>query len=192
MIARENPFRTERVLRVRYRLQGETWEELLGRFEGLNRRAALVGAKGSGKTTLLEDLVPRLRDRGFRVKELRLTEESPRFEPAFLDGLFGTLGAGDLLLLDGAEQMGRREWRRFENRSRAGAGLIVTSHRPGLLPTLLTCTTSPELLEELAAELLDGRAAPWKPLLDDLYRRHRGNLREAIRSLYDVFAGVRA
>jgi polynucleotide 5'-kinase involved in rRNA processing len=70
--ARDNPFRTERVLRVRFRLPSGTWDDLLARFEALGRRAAIVGPQGSGKTTLLEDLAPRLRARGYSIRELRL------------------------------------------------------------------------------------------------------------------------
>ena len=77
MRARDNPFRTDRVLSVRYRLAEGTLCGLLDRFEAMGRRAAIVGPKGHGKTTLLEDLAPRLRDRGFAVRELRLDEEHP-------------------------------------------------------------------------------------------------------------------
>ena len=91
MRARDNPFRTDRVLAVRYRLDQGTFDGLLDRLDALGRRAAIVGPKGSGKTTLLEDLAPRLRDRGFTVRELRLNEENPGFEPEFQRLLLVTL-----------------------------------------------------------------------------------------------------
>src|SRR5437868_15544127 len=79
--ARDNPFAADRVLRVRYRPQGWTWEQLLARLEQLDYRGAIVGPEGRGKTTLLEDLGERLKGRGHNVRHLGLTRERPRFEP---------------------------------------------------------------------------------------------------------------
>jgi hypothetical protein len=79
MRARDNPFRTERMLEVRYRLEGIGWEELLRRFEKLGYRAALIGPHGSGKTTLIESLEPRLNALGFETRVIRLTAEQQHF-----------------------------------------------------------------------------------------------------------------
>jgi len=186
--ARDNPFRTEQVLRVRYRLPSGTWEDLLDRLDALGRRAAIVGPQGSGKTTLLEDLAPRLRARGFTPRDLRLDTETPRFEPGVLDRFFAALRPHDVILFDGAEQLGWLAWSRFERRSRATAGLIITGHRPGRLPSLLETSTTPELLEGLIEEILGGRAPELQPRT--LFQKHGGNLREALRELYDHFAAV--
>lgn len=187
MRARDNPFRTEQVLRVRYRLAPEAWDRLLDRLESFGRRAAIVGPQGSGKTTLLEDLAPRLRERGFAVRDLRLDTETPRFEPGVLDGLFASLGSRDVILFDGAEQLGWLAWSRFERRARAAAGLVITGHRPGRLPSLLETSTSPELLDDIVREILGGRAPE---STRSLFEKHGGNLREALRELYDQFAGA--
>ncbi|HVE41947.1 MAG TPA: hypothetical protein VNM14_18780 [Planctomycetota bacterium] len=189
MRARDNPFRSERVLSLRYRLGG-SWDALLVRFERLGRRAAIVGPHGSGKTTLLEDLAPRLGAAGFTPRTLRLDTETPRFEPAFLDGFFASLGPRDIILFDGAEQLGALAWHRFERRSRAAAGLLVTTHRPGRLPTLVETSTTPELLESLVAQILGDPAPELRPMMPALYERHRGNLRDALRELYDWYAAV--
>lgn len=188
MRARDNPFRSERVLQVRYRLPSGTWECLLDRFDALGRRAAIVGPKGHGKTTLLEDLEPRLRARGFGVRTLRLDEESPRFEPDVL----ASVGARDVILLDGAEQLGWLAWSRFERRARAAAGLLITSHRAGRLPTLLEASTTPELLEGIVEEILGDRSPELRARTRELYEKHEGNLREALRELYDLCARVPA
>lgn len=190
MRARDNPFRSDRVLAVRYRLLHGTWEDLFAQLEALGFRAAIVGPQGSGKTTLLEDLKPRLEAGGFSVRELRLDTESPSFEPEFLEDLFATLGSHEVILFDGAEQLKWAEWVRFERRSRAAAGLVITSHRPGLLPTLLETTTTPELLRGLVDQILGDRAAELRPLLPGILERHRGNVRESLRELYDHFAAV--
>jgi len=189
--ARDNPFRSELVLTLRFRLGG-SWDALLARFEGLGRRGAIVGPHGSGKTTLLEDLAPRFREAGFTLRPLRLDTETPRFEPGFLDRFFASLGPRDLLLFDGAEQLGALAWHHFERRSRAAAGLLVTTHRPGRLPTLIETSTTPELLETLVAQILGDAASELRPGMSALFERHRGNLREALRELYDRYAAVGA
>ena len=82
MRARDNPFRTERILEIRYRPQGCSWDDLLRRLAGMDYRAAIVGPEGSGKTTLLEDLEPRLRALGLGVRMLRLDLERREFPAA--------------------------------------------------------------------------------------------------------------
>jgi hypothetical protein len=91
-------------------------------------------------------------------------------------------------VVDGAQELSRPAWAWLRRRSRAAAGLVVTSHRPGLLPTLVECTTDPVLLGELIRQLVaEGR--PEDPPPEALHRRHRGNLRLALRELYDLYAG---
>jgi hypothetical protein len=192
MRARDNPFRTERVLSVRYRMADGTFDALLDRFDAMGRRAALVGPKGTGKTTLLEDLAPRLRDRGFTVRELRLDEENPTFDRKFLKEFLRSLGRRDVILFDGAEQLGRFAWFRFERATRGAGGLLVTTHRAGRLPTLLATTTTPDLLDRLVEEILGSRSSEVRSLTRGLFEKHRGNLREALRELYDHYAAVEA
>lgn len=183
MRARDNPFSTDRVLRVRYRLRDTTWPELLSKLEALNHRAAIVGPEGAGKTTLLEDLEPHLVERGFRVKHLRLDDLQPTFDRAFLARFGGDLSRRDVIFFDGAEQLAFFAWQMFQHRTRAAGGLIITSHRSGLLPTLINCRTDSQLLGELIDTL---RGA--LPLACDrgaLFARHSGNIRHALRELYD-------
>ena len=189
MLARHNPFAVQRLLEVRYRLSGTTWEELMERLAAFRFRAALVGPHGHGKTTLLEDLARRLADRGFRLRMATLHTGDRRLSPAQRRHLFHGLTASDLLLLDGAEQLGRLAWLEVRTRSRAAGGLVITSHTPGLLPTLHECRTTPELLREILRDLLGAEPGA---LPDDLFARHGGNLREALRELYDVYAELTA
>jgi hypothetical protein len=187
MKARDNPFRAERVEAVPFRFLDGDWGGLMERLDELGGRAAVVGPDGSGKTTLTAELADRLEARGLRIRRLLLNDRRPAFPERFLDAFFDGLRRDDAVVLDGADRMPRRAWARFERRARRAACLVVTSHRPGRLPTLIECRTTPELLDDVARELLGGEGPPAPA--DELFRRHRGNLRNALRELYDTFAG---
>jgi hypothetical protein len=195
--ARENPFRSARVRSaIRYAAPAADPDAsragavaLLARLESLGCRAAIVGPHGSGKTTLLEDLAHVLADRGRSVIHLRLDTEGPRL-PRQWPVVARGLGAGDVVCVDGAEQLGRMAWLRLRWQVRRATGLIITTHRPGRLPTLVACTTSPALLERIIGRLSpDGRIEA--PAIAGLFARHHGNVREALRELYDVYAATR-
>jgi hypothetical protein len=158
--ASANPFRSSRVLAFRYRFLESGWDALLARLDGMGMRGAIVGPEGSGKTTLLEDLGERLRATGRRVR-----------------------------LLDGAERLSRREWRQFLRGAREDEGLIVTAHREGLLPTLLRTRTTPEILDAAVLAASGRSCAEFGVSPQELWTRHGGNVRTALRELYDVCAG---
>lgn len=186
--ARENPFATAHVLKVRYRLRDHTWDGLLDNLQRMHYRAAIVGPEGAGKTTLLEDLQPFIEALGFQVTWLRLTRDQPRFALGALARLTTTLTPRHIILFDGAEQLGWWRWWRFRWCARRAGGLIITSHRPGLLPTLLNCRTSEELLADILSTLLHEPAELLRPRAALLHRKHRGNIRDALREMYDAWA----
>lgn len=210
MKARDNPFSTDRVLKARYRPRGITWEEILARLDALDRRAAIVGPEGSGKTTLLEDLGPRLRSKGFTIRELflnqtitRAGEWTRRGNPAgflkilskgkrhripFPVDFFRALTDRDVILFDGADLLTRPAWARFLRLTRLAAGLVVTAHAPGRLPSLVHCSTTPELFEEIVGEIAPSEIRRLRGITPGLFRKHRGNLRDALRELYDLYA----
>ena len=153
----------------------------------LDYRAAIVGPEGSGKTTLLEDLAPMLRGRGFGAPYARFDGGlSASGDPC------GELTERDVLLLDGADALPRRIWRRIRRRCAGAAGLVVTSHVPGLLPTLHECSTQPDLLEQIAAELAGRDDDAFRSTARGLFAKHDGNLRTALRELYDIYAAMGA
>lgn len=188
MRARENPFAVQRILEIRYSLPEAAWENLLERLVALRFRAALVGPHGHGKTTLLEDLGTRLADRGFRIRAVTLHEGDRRLAAPQRRDLFGGLTPLDVLLLDGAEQLGRLAWLEARTRTRGAGGVVITSHRPGLLPTLHECRTTPELLMGIVRDLLGPEAEEMQGRVKELFARHSGNVREALRDLYDLYA----
>jgi hypothetical protein len=192
MKARENPFTTDRILKLRYRLRGTTWEELIERLAEMRYRAAIVGPEGSGKTTLLEDVGPTLRARGFTVKHLRLDRTTRTFPRGFLSRFFADVSPRDVILFDGADLMGGLTWRWFNRRTKKAGGLVITSHRAARLPTLIECSTTPALLDEIVAELLGGESAALRQVTRTLFDKHQGNLRDALRELYDIFAAADA
>ena len=181
MLARDNPFSTDRVLAVRYRPQGWEWPALLERLAAMQFRAAIVGPRGSGKTTLLEDLCARLESRGRRCRMIRLSTDSRRVDAA------STLRPHDILILDGAEQLSALHWALLRWQTRGPGGLIITTHAPGQLPTLLETRTTPQLLAGIVADLIPAPPDPRE--IETLYHAHRGNLRDALRALYDRFGG---
>lgn len=174
----DNPFAVHRVLGERYRLDDEGWARLLERLERSGWRGAIVGPHGSGKTTLLEDLGARLERAGHRVRFIRLNSSERRLSPL----PDAQQLAPEVVLCDGAEQLGVVDWRRLRSRARA---LVITTHRDGMLPLLHRCATSASLLRELVHAL--GQEVSIAES-ETLHRRWRGNVREALRELYDDWA----
>lgn len=185
MRARDNPFASDRILTVRYKPRDWTWDQLLGRLQALNYSAAIVGPQGSGKTTLLEDLETPLRARGFVPLWVRLDREHYALS-AEQRAWCAALESRDVRLLNGAEQLNWLRWRQLRRLARRAGGMIITTHYPGPLPTLITTFTSVPLLEQIVAELAPARN---RQPMHALFHRHSGNLRECLRELYDNAAG---
>jgi hypothetical protein len=168
--AAANPFRASRVLAFRYRFLDSDWEGLLARLEEMDMRGAIVGPEGSGKTTLLEDLGERLRAKGRRVA-------------------FGRVEPGAVTFLDGICELPARDRRRLLRLSREAEGCVVTAHREGLLPTLLRTRTTPEILDAAVRAASGWGCESFGIAPEELWTRHGGNVRTALRELYDVCAG---
>src|SRR5579872_7088573 len=98
MRARDNPFRSEQIENLGYRLEGTTWMELLARCERLGYRCAVVGPYGSGKTTFLEELEKKLQGARFRTRLIRLRTGQRRFMPILLNRVTKGLTRRDILL----------------------------------------------------------------------------------------------
>lgn len=186
--ARTNPFRTERILTVRYHPLDTDWNALLTRARDLEHRAAICGPEGAGKTTLLEDLVKRFHSAGQSTRWLQFRRDTRATARRQLDAFLAAASQDDLLLIDGAEQLGTLDWHRLNRRSHQHAGLIITTHTPGRLPTLIECRTTTPLLESIVAQLVPDDVARLSDDLPALFARHHGNLRLCLRELYDQYA----
>jgi hypothetical protein len=181
--ARENPFRIERVHQLRFRFSTGTMADLLATLARNNWQGAIIGPHGSGKSTLLAELQAELRRLGHRVHPIRFTEADRETRASALATWLQCGGEDAMLILDGAEQLTRREWKAVRLAAAGHRGLIVTSHRPGFLSTIYHCRTSASLLRELVQELLEADSKTAS--LDALFRGHEGNIRNCLRDLYD-------
>lgn len=167
---------------------GETAAELAGRFHRAGGRAAIVGPHGSGKSTLLATLRPELRRDGRQVAAVALHDGQRRL-PASLDT--SRLAAGDVVVVDGYEQLGffhRHRLRRLCRRR--GLGLLVTSHGPVGLPVLFQTRVDLPLAQRIASRLQEGYEVR---VHDDdvarLFPQCRGDLRELLFALFDLYEG---
>ncbi|MFO1096649.1 MAG: hypothetical protein U0992_25565, partial [Planctomycetaceae bacterium] len=164
-----------------------SWPALLRRIVDLDFRAAICGPQGSGKTTLLETLARTMANSARRPRLLQLRRETRSSARRLCRDFLDSSEPDDLLLLDGAEQLGPLAWRHFQYAARRCRGLIITAHTPGRLPTLINCSTTPALLESIVAELIPHDYDRWKGELPALFARHRGNIRDCLRELYDHY-----
>lgn len=186
--ARDNPFAVDRVLEVRYRFETGSTDDLCSRLKKLNWRGAIVGPKGTGKTTLSEDLAKHLSLKGWHVRTARLTAERPRLDRSTRRQLVAELCSGDVIIMDGAEQLSQFAWWRFQQQSCAAGGLIVTAHHSGLLPTLHKTHASLGALEHVLDQLVPGATIRLRRESEQLLAEHQGNIREVLRALYDRWA----
>ncbi len=186
--AAENPFASECIERLAFRFPpGLDWEGLLRRLESQQWCASIVGGNGVGKTTLLEQFVPHLEARGFEPVLFRLKAESGMKEKERLPDKLREVKAPGFILLDGAEQLSTRHWLSVRAAASGAAGFVVTVHRTSRLPVALELETNPKLLDALVVDLTGGKLPDGEAAL--IFHRHRGNLRECLRELYDRWAG---
>ena len=186
MIARpaDNPFASRRIDRLSYRFRVADTAALIDGLLRNGNRGAIIGPHGSGKTTLLEHLAVRLEG---EMVWIRLSADTVAPVRSARAGLPTDVGPRHTLLIDGAEQLGPWSWWRLSHQMRYAGAIVVTSHRPGRLPTIYECATDPELLTELVGELAPEVVDAVD--LEDLFERNRGNIRECFRELYDLWAG---
>lgn len=182
----DNPFASHRIEGLRYRANHLDLAALCRRLEQIGGRAAIVGHKGTGKTTLLDALADALPDDPILV---RIRGDCANPWRTVRARLPKAVVADHVVLIDGAERLGPVAWLRLLRHMRLARFVIVTSHRPGRLPTLIECQTDLDLLRDLVHELAPADAQILTPVLEEIFHRHRGNIRSCLRELYDVYAG---
>jgi energy-coupling factor transporter ATP-binding protein EcfA2 len=191
LTAKENPFAAHRIEALSFQFLHGDWELRLRRLEKLDWRASIVGPKGSGKTTLLLELKQKLHDAGEISDSLTQVHycfvgRTERDRLAQAVEINSAIEQNLMLLIDGIE---RFTWRQRRNILRnKSSKMVVTAHRPVGLPVWLHNRTSPELAQTLLRHLIDN-PEPWiVDQCDSLFQKHRGNIRDVFRSLYDEMA----
>lgn len=188
--ARLNPFRTECLDRLAYDPGDESLEAIVDRLKTMNFRAALVGPHGTGKSTCLRAIAGQLPALGLTPLIHRLDGE--RLIPSLwsLRRLARQCSRSTVLILDGADHLPPIKARYICRATRSAGGLIITSHAPWHLPTLLTTHGYPELLARLINRLTGQGLSPDEA--QSLLQSREGNIREVLFDLYDQIAGIPA
>jgi hypothetical protein len=129
--------------------RNESASILVAKLAAQSWRGAIIGPHGSGKTTLVETLVPALFAAGRTVHTISLHNCQRR-----LSRLPSCEGSDFLLVIDGYEQLSRLERIRILSSCYLKhAGLIITSHEPTALPTLIELMPDLPLVEQIVADL---------------------------------------
>jgi energy-coupling factor transporter ATP-binding protein EcfA2 len=186
--ARLNPFRSECLHRLAFLPHPSAEDSVFATLEQSGWTGGIVGPHGSGKTTLLLRLQDMMHAQDITTEFFQCREEGPPLSSRDWN-TFEKKCSGSVLLLDGADLLPRLHWGRLRRLARAGCGLLATAHHDLKgFPTVYTTDPSPDRLAELIAQLhpriLDGTDP------ETLYRKHGGNIREALRDLYDRCAGL--
>lgn len=188
-----NPFATRFVRpgALAYRFPaGDSAEQLVERLRASGWWGQIIGPHGSGKSTLLASLPPALAAAGRETLTIALHQHDRRLRPTEqLDGL----GRDSQLIVDGYEQLGRwARWRLAHRCRRAGCGLLVTAHEDVGLPTVAVVEPSLETMRHVVAQLVpEGDVAIGDDDVSAAWQRCRGNLREALFDLYDLYESRR-
>ncbi len=196
---RRNPFATRYVASARLMPRDSRGmildlPSLVTRLADIGGSGAIEGPHGTGKSTLLFHLSQSVASQSRPVVRARL--RSRRDGLAVLRSLRST-PRGGLACIDSWELLGTagRTLARWMARG-LGIGLLVTSHGPTALPTLVSCRGSRELLDVLVRQLPDH--AEWFGTtilpadLDAAIVEGGGDLRKAFDALYDRFERSRA
>lgn len=192
MNARTNPFASRHVESLPFQHPVRSIEEIMAHLNDLNYRASIIGPEGSGKTTLLETIGDRLCQDGFKTVYIRFDEENKRFKKDLFGRIPKIKAASHAFLVDGVEQLSWLDWKRFCLYTRNAGAMIITSHVKSqwmrMMPTLLNTKTSPELLYDLVLKLVEKKDMVPKQEISRLFDSHHGNIRLALRELYDIWA----
>jgi hypothetical protein len=188
--AKDNPFAVHRRQALGYITQTMSLQAMLDELRRLDHTAAVVGPHGSGKTTLLGHLEKQLRGKGFNT-EMLFANCDVKVPWKTIRTCFESMPPGSVLFFDGAGHLNRLRFMRLRRLARKQQiGLVITSHREGLLPTLIRCEPTLELFTEIIDRLLSDQNRIERDRLAALFESHRHNIRECLWELYDEYAAM--
>lgn len=186
--AKNNPFSTKRLEKLKYRPSPIAIDQIVKKLSLNGNIGEIAGPHGSGKTTLMLHLSKRLSANAGKIKHVFVNDTNPMTA----DGrkqLLEDLKPSQIVLIDGADHLGKITWQRLKRRIlKAQAGLIITTHKTGMLETIVECSTTPQLLADIANELLRNPKPVCSNLIKEIYARHNGNIRNCLWQMYDIWA----
>jgi hypothetical protein len=186
----QNPFSTRRTRPggIPFRFPpGVNAESLVERLRQNLWRGQVVGDHGSGKSALIAALAPAIERAGRQVILIELHDAQRRLPADWQQR--ADLSRPTVVIVDGCEQLA--PWNRFGLKwfcRRRGLGLVVTTHRSLGLPDLFRTSVGPELAQAIVDSLLGAEKSLIGPEeVAQAMDRHRGNLREVLFDLYDLY-----
>lgn len=189
-LAERNPFDPRRVrpgmLPFRFG-DGQTAALIIEALRRNDWNGEIVGARGSGKSSLVCTLLPLLREAGRDVKLFMLRPGESRL--CIVGSDLQTWNEATQVAVDGYDQLGG--WtRKLLARicGNQGCGLLRTSLEPTASPLL--CRTRPTL--DLVQAMVRDLQSNGEPRIVDSdvtrsYEFHRGNVREVLLDLHDLY-----
>ncbi|MAV35110.1 MAG: hypothetical protein CMJ59_06590 [Planctomycetaceae bacterium] len=169
-------------------LPGVRLETLLDQLARNRGWGQIVGPHGSGKTTLINQLGYQLASQPLPVVKIVL--DGRRLRGGFAQAIRAAWNTGAQILVDGFEQWpAAARWGLRAVCRRRGCGLLVTAHRDMGLPLLAETKPSLVLTHSIVQKLLERYPAGLISREDvrGCFRQQRGNLRETLFALYDLF-----
>ncbi len=186
----DNPFATcwtkPGAIAFRYD-DGQSAPQIVAMLAAQNWMGAIIGPHGSGKSTLIESLKPALIAAGCQVHALALHDGQRHLPRSFLSDCPTHSTTRKQIVVDGFEQLrwfdrARLKWYCH----RTGTGLLVTSHGPCGIRSLIHLSPDRELITQLVADLC-ARVSTGVTVRDisASHACHGSNVREIFFDLYD-------
>ena len=161
-------------------------ERLAAKLAEQGWRGQIVGPHGSGKSTLLAALMPLIEQNGRRVLCFAL-HDGQRNLPLSAEQR-DALSSAAVLVIDGFEQLSIwNRWRIGRLCRRRGCGLLATAHADVGLPELFRTETTAQLARRLVEVLAPDDEAISAADVESAFAAHRGDLRETLFGLYDLY-----
>ena len=184
--AEMNPFRTDRVRNLGFRLPSGDVTSLFDGLRQRNWRGALVGDHGSGKTTLMNLSETYFEAAGFRVARYRLNPRERLSSLLQIRRDAAKFDSSVALLLDSFGDSWWPEWQILHPAlSRVGA-LLACVHRPNRrIPTLVYLAPTPQLLTELIHDLVPEPPPDLIAFARGRFKVRRANVRQTWGDLFD-------
>lgn len=164
---------------------GQSVEQLVSKLAAQQWRGAIVGPHGAGKSTLLEVLKPAIIAAGRSIQAISLRDGQRRLPRNFF--ATRTIDANSVVIVDGYEQLGWPARLHLWLRCRSTcAGLLVTTHTPVRIPTLIRLTPDRQLVQQLVDYLCSEVSTTiTRADVAASHACHGSNVREILFDLYD-------